>query len=182
MMISGGYIVVGADYQGRPSDDVVHPELPEIRSAVHHHQKSVLRGDLRGAASGRSLCLERVGAYAEAKGQVIVFRAGDVSHATSCGASGGTSRTSHGSSGGCKRPQIAAETRKPRLSHCSRASRGASTGPGCGWRWPSCRSSRLTSRMCSPPMAPSIPMGAATDRQQMAYQPARHLGLPTDPI
>jgi hypothetical protein len=94
MMISGGYIVVGADYQGRPSDDVVHPELPEIRSAVHHHQNQSF-AVIYVALHPDGFCVfERDGAYADANGQVIVFRTGDVSYATARGASGGISRTS----------------------------------------------------------------------------------------
>lgn len=95
MMISGGCIVVGADDQGRPSGDVLHPELLdpavlhhklarhlpepfEIRSAVHACQGQSF-ALIYVAPHPDGFCIfKRDGAYADAKGQVVVFRAGDV--------------------------------------------------------------------------------------------------------
>jgi len=95
MMITGGYIVVGADDNGQPTGDVDHLELfdpatlhaklakylgrPfEIRSATHdyHGQSYAL---VYAVPHLDGFCVfERDGSYQDGKGQITVFRAGDV--------------------------------------------------------------------------------------------------------
>jgi hypothetical protein len=95
MMITGGYIVIGADDTGRPAGDVEHPELfdpaslhhklarylpepLEIRSAVHRHQNQSY-ALVYAAPHPDGFCIfERDGAYPDGKGQATAFRAGEV--------------------------------------------------------------------------------------------------------
>jgi hypothetical protein len=95
MMITGGYILVGADDGGQPAGDVEHLELfdpsvlhakltkylprPfEIRSAVHHYRGQSYALIYVVPHIDGFCIFEHNGAYADGKNQTIVFRAGDV--------------------------------------------------------------------------------------------------------
>ncbi|HEX6506207.1 MAG TPA: hypothetical protein VF221_01115 [Chloroflexota bacterium] len=95
MMISGGYVLVGADDNGQPAGDVEHLELfdtatlhnklakyvpkPfEIRAATHHFQGQSY-ALVYVAPHPKGCCIfERDGVYPDGKSQTIVFRAGEV--------------------------------------------------------------------------------------------------------
>jgi hypothetical protein len=95
MMIVGGYVLVGADDNGRPSGDVDHlklfdtatvhdklakylPKRSEIRVAVHQHQGQSF-ALIYVAPHPDGFCLfEQDDAYPDGKEQKVVFRRGDV--------------------------------------------------------------------------------------------------------
>jgi hypothetical protein len=96
MMITGGYIVVGADSHGQATGDVVHPELfdsarlhaklakfvakPfEVRSATHQYQGQSY-AVLYFPPHPDGFCIfERDGSYVDGRGQQqVVFRSGEV--------------------------------------------------------------------------------------------------------
>lgn len=110
MMITDGYIVIGADDTGRPAGDIERPELfdpatlhnklarylpepLEIRSAVHHQNQSYALIYVSPHPDG--FCIfERDGTYPDGKRQATAFRAGEVFARTARAANGGTSTTS----------------------------------------------------------------------------------------
>jgi hypothetical protein len=95
MMITGGYILVGADDNGQASGDIEHldlfdpatlhaklakylPRPFEIRSATHMYQGQVYALIYVMPHQDGFCIFERDGAYLDGKDQTVVFRAGDV--------------------------------------------------------------------------------------------------------
>ncbi len=95
MMITGGYILVGADDNGQPTGDVEHPGLfdpatlhaklakylpkPfEIRSASHSYQGQSYALIYVVPHLDGFCVFECDGAYWDGKSQIVIFRAGDV--------------------------------------------------------------------------------------------------------
>jgi hypothetical protein len=95
MMITGGYILVGANDNGQPTGDVEHldlfdpatlhaklakylPKPFEIRAATHSHQDQTYALVYVVPHQDGFCIFESDGAYQDGNRQVLVFRAGDV--------------------------------------------------------------------------------------------------------